>query len=158
MAMAETDGTVPAPGAISAEGLRKKALELKLAEMERGDKIKSREAKKHSEFVEEFFHKHIGDAERAIIRRVVTKAAADGEFEAMVYSFPSSFCTDSGRAINNNLQGWQNTLQGKAKEIYELFDTVGRPQGYTLKAMVINFPGGMPGDIGFFLGWVPPVE
>ncbi|WP_375679947.1 hypothetical protein [Rhizobium sp. T1470] len=158
MAMAKGEATGTNPAAMSAEELRKKALELKLAEMEREDKIKSREAKKHSEFVEDFFRKHIGDDERAVIRRVVTKAAADGKFEAMVYSFPSSFCTDSGRAINNSLQGWQNTLQGKAKEVYELFETVGRPQGYTLKAVVINYPGGMPGDIGFFLGWEPPLE
>ncbi|MGO8396373.1 hypothetical protein ACC760_37935, partial [Rhizobium ruizarguesonis] len=43
-----------------------------------------------------FFRKHVGDKERDIIRRVVIKAAADGKSEAMVYSFPSSFCTDSG--------------------------------------------------------------
>jgi hypothetical protein len=142
----------------SAELLRKRALELQLAEMERDDKIKQREAKKHAEFVEDFFSKHIGDNERAIIKRVVMKAAADGKYEAMVYSFPSSFCTDSGRAINNSLQGWQDTLQGRAKEVYELYNTVARPQGYTLKAMVINFPEGIPGDIGFFLGWEPPVD
>ncbi|MDM9622406.1 hypothetical protein [Rhizobium sp. S96] len=142
----------------SAEDLRKRALELQLAEMDREDKIKEREAKKHAEFVEDFFKKHIGDNERAVIKRLVMKAAADGKFEAMVYSFPSSFCTDSGRAINNSLAGWQNTLQGRAKEVYDLFETVAKPQGYTLKAMVINFPGGIPGDIGFFLGWEPPVE
>ncbi|WP_113000661.1 hypothetical protein [Rhizobium sp. Root1203] len=142
----------------SAEELRKRALELQLAEMDREDRIKAREAKKHSEFVEDFFKKHIGDDERAVIKRLVMKAAADGKFEAMVYSFPSSFCTDSGRAINNSLPGWQNTLQGRAKEVFDLFESVARPQGYTLKAMVINFPEGMPGDIGFFLGWEPPVE
>jgi hypothetical protein len=142
----------------SAEDLRKRALELQLAEMDREDKIKEREAKKHAEFVEDFFKKHIGDNERAVIKRLVMKAAADGKFEAMVYSFPSSFCTDSGRAINNSLAGWQNTLQGRAKEVYDLFETVAKPQGYTLKAMVINFPGGIPGDIGFFLGWEPPVK
>lgn len=142
----------------SAADLRKRALELQLREMERQNKIKTSEAQKHAEFVEDFFSKHIGDNERAIIKRVVMAAAADGKLEAMVYSFPSSFCTDSGRAINNGLKGWQDTLQGRAKEVYELFDIVARPRGYTLKALVINFPDGMPGDIGFFLGWEPPVE
>lgn len=142
----------------NAEELRKRALELQIAEMERGDKIKAREAKKHAEFVEDFFRKHIGDAERAIIKRVVTKAAADGKYEAMIFSFPSSFCTDSGRAINNNLPGWQKTLQGKAKELYELFEQVAKPEGYGLKAAIINFPDGIPGDVGFFLTWEPPVE
>ncbi|MBW8791322.1 MAG: hypothetical protein JF594_27315, partial [Rhizobium leguminosarum] len=92
-----------------------------------------------------------------IIRRVVMKAAADGKSEAMVYSFPSSFCTDSGRAINSARPEWPTTLQGKAKEIYDLFIEVARPHGYKLKAMVISFPGGMPGDIGFFLNWEAPV-
>ncbi|MBC2804270.1 hypothetical protein ELI13_11755 [Rhizobium ruizarguesonis] len=142
---------------LSAEELRQKALELQLVEMQRDDKVKAREAKKHAEFVDDFFRKHVGDKERDIIRRVVMKAAADGKSEAMVYSFPSSFCTDSGRAINSARPEWPTTLQGKAKEIYDLFVEVARPHGYKLKAMVISFPGGMPGDIGFFLNWEAPV-
>ena len=41
--------------------------------------------------------------ERAMIQRLVTNAAANGKFEAMVYSFPSDLCTDRGRAINSRL-------------------------------------------------------
>ncbi|MBY5333075.1 hypothetical protein HFO99_03735 [Rhizobium leguminosarum] len=145
------------PQMLSAEELRQKALELQLVEMQRDDKVKAREAKKHAEFVDDFFRKHVGDKERDIIRRVVMKAAADGKSEAMVYSFPSSFCTDSGRAINSARPEWPTTLQGKAKEIFDLFVEVARPHGYKLKAMVISFPGGMPGDIGFFLNWEAPV-
>ncbi|MFL5015468.1 MAG: hypothetical protein ACJ8EW_04630, partial [Rhizobium sp.] len=130
------------PQMLSAEELRQKALELQLIEMQRDDKVKEREAKKHAEFVDDFFRKHVGDKERDIIRRVVMKAAADGKSEAMVYSFPSSFCTDSGRAINSARPEWPTTLQGKAKEIYDLFIEVARPHGYKLKAMVISFPGG----------------
>jgi hypothetical protein len=86
------------------------------------------------------------------------KAAADGKYEAMIYSFPSSFCDDGGRAINNSLPGWQKTLQGKAKELLDLFEQLAKPQGYGLKAMIIDFPGGMPGDVGLFLTWEPPVK
>lgn len=146
------------PSMTSAEELRKRALELQLLEMERNDKIKAREAKKHAEFVEDFFRKHIGETERAVIKRLVMKAAADGKYEALIFSFPSSLCSDSGRAINNNLPGWQNTLQGKAKELQSLFEEVAKPQGYGLKAAIINFPDGMPGDVGFFLTWEPPVD
>ncbi|MBY5777263.1 hypothetical protein HFN59_09065 [Rhizobium leguminosarum] len=153
--MAESEKS--SPQMLSAEELRQKALELQLIEMQRDDKVKAREAKKHAEFVDDFFRKHVGDKERDIIRRVVMKAAADGKSEAMVYSFPSSFCTDSGRAINSARPEWPTTLQGKAKEIYDLFVEVARPHGYKLKAMVISFPGGMPGDIGFFLNWEAPV-
>ncbi|QFY59366.1 hypothetical protein FZ934_02280 [Rhizobium grahamii] len=142
----------------SAEELRKRALELQLAEMERDQRIKDREAKKHAEFLEDFFQKHVGETERAVIKRLVMKAAADGKYEALIFSFPSSLCSDSGRAINNNLPGWQNTLQGKAKELQSLFEEVAKPQGYGLKAAIINFPDGMPGDVGFFLTWEPPVD
>lgn len=142
----------------SADALRKRALELQMLEMEREAKIKAREAEKHAEFVEDFFRKQIDDHELAMIKRLVMKAAADGKFEAMIYSFPSSFCTDSGRAINNHLDGWQETLQGKAKELLELFEERARPEGYGLKALIINFPDGIPGDVGFFLTWEPPVE
>lgn len=94
----------------SAEELRKRALELQIAEMERDERIKAREAEKHAEFVEDFFRKHIDEKERAMIKRLVMKAAADGKYEAMIYSFPSSFCDDGGRAINNNLPGWQKII------------------------------------------------
>ncbi|EJT05646.1 hypothetical protein [Rhizobium sp. CCGE 510] len=155
--MAESETSKPQHTMLGAEELRQKALELQLVEMQRDDKVKEREAKKHAEFVDDFFRKHVGDKERDIIRRVVMKAAADGKSEAMVYSFPSSFCTDSGRAINSARPDWPATLQGKAKELYDLFVEVARPHGYKLKAMVISFPGGMPGDIGFFLNWEAPV-
>ena len=156
--MVEPKTSGPGSAMQSAEELRKRALELQLEEMSREDKIKEREAAKHAEFVDDFFKKHIGENERAIMKRVIMKAATDGKFEAMVYSFPSDFCTDSGRAINNGLPGWQDTLQGRAKEVYDLFESVAKPQGYTLKAMVISFPEGIPGDIGFFLGWSPPLK
>ncbi|QPB18980.1 hypothetical protein QA644_15595 [Rhizobium sp. CC1099] len=155
--MAANEKSDPRPSPITAEELRAKALELQLVEMQRDEKLRAREAKKHAEFVDDFFREHVGDKERDVIRRVVMKAAADGKFEALVYSFPSSFCTDSGRAINSARPDWPETLQGKAKQLYDLFVEVARPQGYQLKAMVISFPGGMPGDIGFFLCWEAPV-
>jgi hypothetical protein len=142
----------------SAEELRKRALELQILEMKRNEKRNAGAAKEHSDFVEAFFRKHIGEDERAIIKRLVMRAAADGKYEAMIYSFPSSLCTDSGRAINNAQSGWPDTLQGKAKELYDLFQEVAKPQGYGLNAAVINFPGGMPGDIGFFLTWQERAE
>ena len=62
--------------------------------------------------------------------------------EALVYSFPSDLCTDGGRAINKAEPDWPETLQGKAREMSEAFKARGQPQGYRLKAMIINFPGG----------------
>ncbi len=147
----------PNAAVVSAEELRKQMLEKQLAEMEREDKLRNLKREELSKFADDFFHKHVGEQERAIIRNVVARAVKDGKMEALVYSFPSDFCTDSGRAINNADPDWPNTLQGKAKELYDRFKDVAQPQGYRLKAMVISFPGGVPGDIGFYLNWEPPV-
>jgi hypothetical protein len=46
-------------------------------------------------------------------------------------------------------------LRGKAKELYERYQNIAKPKGYKLKAMIVNFPGGVPGDVGFFLSWAP---
>lgn len=106
-------------------------------------------------FADEFLRNHVTDEEIARVRRIVQAAAKDGKLEAMVYSFPSSLCTDHGRAINNGDKDWPTTLQGKAKEFYDRYEGIGRPAGYKLKVMIINFPGGMPGDVGMFLNWEP---
>ncbi|MCA1444930.1 histidine kinase, partial [Ensifer sp. IC4062] len=135
--------------------LRMQMLEREMAEMEKERKLRSAQEQKLADFAADFLEKHVTEQEIAVVRRLVQNAVKDGKFEAMVYSFPSSLCTDSGRAINSADRDWPQTLQGKAKEFYERYQTFGKPQGYKLKAMIINFPGGIPGDVGFFLDWSP---
>ncbi|QRM56685.1 hypothetical protein [Sinorhizobium sp. BG8] len=156
--MSDTSKTEPKGAVPSADELRREILQKQLDQLEKEDKVKDVRQKELAKFADDFFRKHVGEEERAMINNVVRRAVADGKLEAMVYSFPSDFCTDSGRAINNADPDWPQTLQGKAKELYDRFKEVAQPQGYKLKAMVINFPGGVPGDIGFFLNWEPPVE
>jgi hypothetical protein len=142
---------------MSAEQLRMTILQKEMEKMELEQKARASEQKKLNDFTTDFLTHHVNEDELAMVRRLVTNAAKDGKMEAMVYSFPSDLCTDSGRAINNGDPNWPDTLQGKAKEFFERYQTLAKPQGYRLKAMVINFPGGIPGDIGFFLNWAPPV-
>jgi len=104
-------------------------------------------------FANDFLSRGVTEEEIAKVRRVIDAAVKDGKYEAMVYSFPSSLCTDNGRAINNAEKGWPTTLQGKAKEFYERYEALGRPAGFKLKAMIISFPNGVPGDVGLFLNW-----
>jgi hypothetical protein len=146
--------TTAAP--ISAEALRMSILQKEMDKMEAERKAREAEEKRLADFTHDFLHKHVSEDEIAVVRRLVMNAVKDGKMEAMVYSFPSDLCTDSGRAINNNDPRWPETLQGKAREFYERYQEFGKPQGYRLKAMVINFPGGVPGDIGFFLNWATP--
>ena len=140
----------------SAEALRMSILQKEMEKMDVERKAREAEEKKLHAFTDDFLKKHVSEDEIAMVRRLVANAVKDGKMEAMVYSFPSNLCTDSGRAINNSDPRWPETLQGKAKEFFERYEEFGKPQGYRLKAMVINFPGGIPGDIGFILNWAPP--
>jgi hypothetical protein len=141
---------------LSAEALRMSILKKEMEKMDVERKAREAEEKKLAAFTSEFLHQHVSEDEIAMVRRLVQNAVKDGKFEAMVYSFPSDLCTDSGRAINNYDPNWPSTLQGKAKEFFERYEKLAKPQGYRLKAMVVNFPGGVPGDIGLFLNWAPP--
>jgi len=140
---------------ISAEKLRMIMLEKQMKEVDEQMARQKIEQQKRAQFTDEFLKDHLSEQERAMIRRVVMQAVSAGKLEAMVYSFPSQLCTDSGRAINSADPDWPSTLQGKARELFELYKTAVQPQGYKLKASIISFPGGMPGDVGFFLSWAP---
>lgn len=93
---------------------------------------------------------------KGITQRVMAsvKAAAQrGEHEIMVMRFPNALCSDKGRAINNNEQGWPDTLIGRPRQAYEFWRDQLREHDYKLKAMIIEWPAGLPGDVGLFLSW-----
>jgi hypothetical protein len=89
--------------------------------------------------------------QRAI--KIIERAVANGRTEVQVHRFPNQLCTDKGRAINQQEPGWENTLTGVPKEIHQLWAKYFRPRGYKLKVEIINFPGGMPGDVAMTLKW-----
>ena len=89
--------------------------------------------------------------QRAI--KIIERAAANGKTEVQVHRFPNQLCTDKGRAINQQEPGWENTLTGVPKEIYQLWAKYFRARGYKLRVEIIDFPGGIPGDIGMTLKW-----
>jgi hypothetical protein len=148
----------PAAAVPSADQLRMSMLKKEMEEMEKQEKLKIKREKQLSEFTDSFLTEHVSEPERAMIQQLVMNAANNGKFEALVYSFPSDLCTDSGRAINSRLEHWPETLQGKAKELYDRYLSIAKPQGFRLKATIINFPDGMPGDVGFFLNWAPETK
>lgn len=153
--MSDKNITDPNAPVVSAEELRMAVLRKATEEMDKERKARDAERDRLAKFTDAFMREHVTENERAAIRNLVMSAVNNGKFEAMVYSFPSSLCTDSGRAINSNSPDWPDTLQGKAKEMFERYQEFAKPQGYRLKAMIINFPNGMPGDVGFFLNWAP---
>jgi hypothetical protein len=89
--------------------------------------------------------------QRAI--RIIERAVANGKTEVQVYRFPNQLCTDKGRAINQQEPGWENTLTGVPKEIHQLWVKYFRARGYKLRVEIVDFPGGMPGDVAMTLKW-----
>ena len=84
---------------------------------------------------------------------VIQRAVRNGLHEVQVYRFPNILCTDRGRAINQMEKGWEDTLTGMPKEIYQLWKDYLQPRGYKIAYQIIDFPGGIPGDIGITLSW-----
>ena len=84
---------------------------------------------------------------------VIQRAVRNGMSEVQVYRFPNSLCTDKGRAINQQEPGWENTLTGIPKEIFQLWADYLKPRGYGISYQIINFPGGLPGDIAITIAW-----
>jgi len=131
---------------------------LALAESEEASKQarKMAEAEAEKKALLDQLTKPSGLSDEEAIRRavkIIERAVSNGRTEVQVYRFPNQLCTDKGRAINQQEAGWENTLTGIPKEIYQLWERHFRPRGYKMKVEIIDFPGGMPGDVGMTLKW-----
>lgn len=84
---------------------------------------------------------------------IVNRAVENGLASVQVFRFPHTICSDNGRAINQAEPGWEKTLTGIPKEIYEFWKRRLQPEGYHIRYEVIDYPGGMPGDIAITLSW-----
>jgi hypothetical protein len=84
---------------------------------------------------------------------IIERAAKNGLTEVQVYRFPNTLCSDRGRAINQQEPGWERTLTGVPKEIYDFWRGHLRPLGYKLRVQIVDFTGGVPGDVGMSLKW-----
>ena len=131
---------------------------LALAEAEEA----SKQARKHAEAEAEkqalldHYKKPSGVSDEEGIRRaikIIERAVSNGRTEVQVCRFPNQLCTDHGRAINQQEPGWETTLTGFPNEIYQLWAKYFRERGYKLRVEILDFPGGMPGDVGMTLKW-----
>jgi hypothetical protein len=89
---------------------------------------------------------------------LVGKTIDMGDKQALVLRFPSDWLPDQGRAITNHDKNWHDKLDGFAKRAYEYFKKELEPRGFQIRAEILDWPGGMPGDVGFFLQWRRPEE
>jgi hypothetical protein len=83
----------------------------------------------------------------------VRRAAEQGQSEIEILRFPSRYCTDHGRAINNFEAIWPDTLTGAARRAYDAYVQHLKAQGYKIRAQILNYPNGNLGDAGIYIGW-----
>lgn len=98
-------------------------------------------------------HEHAGnDRWRELMQRM-REAAEDGAHEYRLLRFPTTDCTDGGRAIRQHEPAWSATLTGEAAELYRHWEQELQPLGFRIVARALEDVGGLPGDIGLFITW-----
>jgi hypothetical protein len=142
-----------AEGLITPDELRRIAEEKEMAQvreaLEKKRKIDDERDQLHDAFMSQEIHPEVFER----MTRAVKGAAERGERELLAVRFSSEYCTDGGRAINNFEAEWPQTLTGFAKRAYEFWQKELEPKGYKVRAQIMDFPGGVPGDVGLFLRW-----
>jgi len=84
---------------------------------------------------------------------IIKRAVSNGLTEVEVGRFPNNLCTDKGRALNQQEPGWEDTLTGLPKEVYQFWKKYLEPRGYRLRFQIADWPNGMPGDVSVTLIW-----
>ena len=141
-------------------------------EQEAEEKLARRHQEELNEFKKRLEDFKITDDFIESVRLRIKRAFERGESELMLVSFPSGFCSDSGRAIINAGEppivaaskeeeakakdaepDWVRTLPAGARPLYKFWKSEMQPAGFGLSAQIINYPHGTPGDVGLFFSW-----
>ena len=110
-------------------------------------------ARQRKATVQQLVDQHIEDENWRVLLHRAREVAEHGKKEMLLLRFPSQLCSDGGRAINAPEPDWATTLRGEPAELYLRWEHDLKPRGFHLRAQVLDFPGGVPGDIGLFLVW-----
>lgn len=132
----------------------RKAAEAK--EMARAHEIfeaDKRRADERRQLQEAFMSRQLHPDVKNRLRNAMVAAAERGTNQLQIVTFPSEMCSDGGRAINNIDPNWPETLVGFAQRAFEFYKSELQPHGYKLRAEILDFPGGKPGEVGITLSW-----
>ncbi len=110
-------------------------------------------AEQRRQQAKELIEHHISDENWRTLLHQARLAAEHGEQEFLLLRFPGQLCSDGGRAVNAPDPHWPQTLRGEAAEMYLRWERDLKPRGFHLAARIVDFPEGMPGDIGLVLSW-----
>ena len=133
--------------------LKKVAVEKEMARAREIAEADKRRADERHQLQEAFVNRQLHPEVKARVSAALRAAAERGETHLRVMTFSSDLCNDGGRAINNGDPNWPKTLVGFAARAYEFYQKELQPHGYRLRAEILDFPGGMPGEVGITLAW-----
>jgi CBS domain-containing protein len=145
--------TQPDEASSAAADFRRLAADFESTEAHRREDLRQSAGEERHHRAEQLIGKHISDGSWRHLVHEARTAAEQGLKEFLLLRFPSQVCSDGGRAVNVPDPSWPATLRGEAAEIYSRWSHDLQPQGFHLSARVVDFPDGMPGDIGMFLVW-----
>ena len=138
-------------------------------EREQAEQLHRRKLEELDSFKKRLDDFQITDDTVQVVLARIHRAFDNGDTELMLTSFPSSFCTDAGRAVGNaGLEpinkpagaepadaepAWLATLPAGARPLYAWWEAHLKPGGFGFAARIINYPDGKPGDVGLFFTW-----
>ena len=108
------------PPTMSAKELRARMAEKELEQASKALASREQAEKEAAEFKDYFMRGEVTDEDRRRFREKAARLAEQGQTEICVVTFPSDFCSDGGRAINNFEPDWHKTLTGRAAKAYSL--------------------------------------
>ena len=145
--------TQPDDASSAAADFRRLVSDFASKELHRREELRHSAEEEQQHKAAELIGKHISEASWRNLIHGARAAAEQGLKEFMLLRFPSQLCSDGGRAINAPDPDWPATLRGEAAEVYLRWRHDLKPHGFHLAARVMDFPDGVPGDIGLFLVW-----
>ncbi len=140
-------------------------------EQEAEEQLKRRQLEELAEFKKRLDTFQLTDERVQIVLDRVKRAFERGETELLLTSFPSDFCTDSGRAIINadappinkpdrnapaaeSIEpAWLATLPAGARQVYGYWKNNLESGGFKFSARIVSYVDGKPGDVGLFFSW-----
>lgn len=135
------------------DDLRKIADDLDMAKAKKMMEHMKAEEAERDKLREAFNSQEIHPDVKERVNNSIRRAAEQGNRQMLALTFPAKYCNDQGRRINNMEPDWPQSLEGFAKKAYQYYMAELKPLGYKLHAEIMDYPGGMPGNVGIYLSW-----
>jgi hypothetical protein len=139
--------------ALRPEDLHKISEEVEVAKVREALARRRKEEEEKHHLRDAFMAEELPPNAMELLNTMVRRAAEQNRSEILVMTFPAEWCNDKGRRINNGDTDWPQSLQGRAMRAYDFYERHLKELGYKIRVQILNYPDGMPGEIGFFLRW-----